>query len=51
MDEMANIYTPSTPAMPEPFLVFPDLARLLAVCPWFCTTHVSLDDSHGGKGR
>jgi len=55
VDEMANIYTYGAPAMSESFLVLPDLAHLVAVCPHFSPIHINPDGSHerlkGGDGQ
>jgi len=45
VDEMANIYPPFTLAVSQHFLVLPDLAHPLAVCPLL---HVLHEGSHRG---
>jgi hypothetical protein len=45
---MANIHPPFALTVSQPFLVYPHLARPLAVCPLLRLLHLNLDGSHRG---
>jgi hypothetical protein len=45
VDEVANIYPPFSLTVSQPFLVYPHLARPLAVCPLLRLLHLNLDGS------
>jgi hypothetical protein len=48
VDEVANIHPPFALTISQPFLVYPHLARPLAVCPLLRLLHLNLDGSHRG---